>query len=672
MYSSSERKIFFHGRNDMNEMLDVFPHSIGYVPYIREQWERFQNGDDVRGKVRSVIYDSWQRCRAMGLKQGKLAVKNLPNHAFKELIQKESELIEVGSTILEQIFHETNARECMFALCNAEGVILKSFVNAYDYVNTAVPGSIMSEDVMGTAGIATCLKTGSSVEVYAAEHYLECFHDQVCMAEPIYHASGRIIGAISVSSHYKFFHKYSHPLIRLATRSITEQLRLRKMVAERQQLLESLDEGVISLDGNNRIVSSNSKARSLLFRPTGFLPDELAFFLKKNRLWNLLEKGKAFSNEEATIALDHGRQAFCTLSFSPDEFRGGGILTLRETAQMRDYAFKTVGFHAIYRFDDIIGSSRKMTELRATAGRIAALDSTVLIQGEGGTGKELFAQAIHNASPRRKKPFVAINCGALPRELVQMELFGYADGAFTGASRGGKPGKLELADGGTIFLDEIGEIPPEAQVSLLRVLQNSEVMRIGGKTIRKLDVRVIAATNRDLSEAIKEKSFREDLYFRLNVFSLYIPPLRERLEDMEELVRGILINMEKKNIMYGKYNFSKEAILRLQEYQWPGNIRELEHCIERTVYFAKKHHISPDDIMNPLIGSKSNVNTIDAVLKKYDDCNNEYKILDEALRIANGDVIKASKLLNIGKTKMYQLLQIHGITAKQYRKLKIN
>ena len=207
----------------------------------------------------------------------------------------------------------------------------------------------------------------------------------------------------------------------------------------------------------------------------------------------------------------------------------------------------------------------------------------MLILGESGTGKELFAQSIHNASPRASRPFVAVNCGALPRNLVESELFCYEDGAFTGASRTGKPGKFELADGGTIFLDELGEMPMDAQVSLLRLLQNGEVTRIGGKSSRTVSVRVIAATNKNLEEAVRQHTFREDLYYRLNVFTLVLPPLRSRMSDIELLAEHFLLKFAG-SLGKDVRGFTSGALALLRRYQWPGNIRELENVIERMAF----------------------------------------------------------------------------------------
>ena len=237
---------------------------------------------------------------------------------------------------------------------------------------------------------------------------------------------------------------------------------------------------------------------------------------------------------------------------------------------------------AAYTFDDIIGESKGILNVKEQAKNISDSPSTVLIQGESGTGKELIAQAIHNSSSRKNNSFVAINCGAIPKSLIESELFGYEEGAFTGAKRGGHPGKFELANGGTLFLDEIGEMPLDMQVSLLRVLQEGCVNRLGGNKCTITDVRIIAATNKDLKKEIERGTFREDLYYRLSVIPIYVPPLREREGDVELLIKHFL---KVKAVKLGKPipKVMPDIYEKLIGYNWPGNIREMENCIENIV-----------------------------------------------------------------------------------------
>ncbi|MCX7919042.1 MAG: nif-specific transcriptional activator NifA [bacterium] len=246
-----------------------------------------------------------------------------------------------------------------------------------------------------------------------------------------------------------------------------------------------------------------------------------------------------------------------------------------------------------YKLENVIGTSKRMQEVFALVEQVSKSKVTVLLRGESGTGKELIAHAIHYHSPRAEQPFIKLSCAALPETLLESELFGHEKGAFTGAIKS-KPGRFELADGGTLFLDEIGDIPLTTQVKLLRVLQEKKFERVGGTKTISVDVRIIAATNRDLETAIRQKQFREDLYYRLNVVPIFIPPLRDRKEDIPALVDSFLTRF---NLEYGKeLRISPEALYQLERYPWPGNVRELENCIERLVVQTRGDVIQPNDL----------------------------------------------------------------------------
>ena len=243
---------------------------------------------------------------------------------------------------------------------------------------------------------------------------------------------------------------------------------------------------------------------------------------------------------------------------------------------------------------DIVARDRRILSVLYLANRAAPLDVTVLLTGETGVGKEMFAKYIHQNSKRMKRPFVKVNCGAIPHDLIESELFGYEKGAFTGANKEGKPGLFEAADKGTIFLDEIGELPLNLQVKLLRVLQEGEIERIGSISPNKIDVRVISATNRDLAKMVESQDFREDLYYRLNVFPIVIPPLRERVDDIEPLIERFLTQFNKK---YGMHKtFSRETAAIMKRYSWPGNIRELRNIVERVMIVSTEDCITADHL----------------------------------------------------------------------------
>jgi len=326
----------------------------------------------------------------------------------------------------------------------------------------------------------------------------------------------------------------------------------------------------------------------------------------------------------------------------------------------------------------MVGRSRKMRELREMIHQVAGSDATILITGESGTGKELVANLLKATSQREDKPFLKINCNAINDSLLEADLFGYEKGAFTGATAR-KVGKFEVVDGGTIFLDEIGDISPRMQVSLLRVLQNGEIIRVGGNEPIKVDVRVIAATNVDLAQAVKDKKFRLDLYYRLNIINIDIPPLRERKEDIVELV-SFFVNHYREAFKKEIDFVPKSIINRLLAHDWPGNVRELENLIQRAVLMAKGKMITEADLIfdqDPRI-EQQRVDTFNiddklgALPLKAIVADFEAAIIHRALDKYNGNVSTAATQLKLGKTALYDKMKQHGISAKHIKQSKRN
>jgi transcriptional regulator with PAS, ATPase and Fis domain len=314
---------------------------------------------------------------------------------------------------------------------------------------------------------------------------------------------------------------------------------------------------------------------------------------------------------------------------------------------------------AKYTLTDLISCSKQMEELKEKVKRIADSDISVLIRGESGTGKELFAHSIHQLSSRSQKPFVKVNCGAIPEHLLESELFGYEEGAFTGAKKGGKKGKFQLADGGTIFLDEIGDLPLHMQVKLLRVLQEKEMEPIGSTKTVSVDVRIIAATNRPLEKMVEEKRFREDLYYRINVIPFVIPPLRERPGDIEMLAYHFMKKIAKRS---GKRvnAISAEVMKLLRQHVWPGNIRELENVMEVAVHFANGETITVDALPEYLKANSSyqmKGKTLKELLEET-----EKAAIQQSLQRCGRDKQKAAKELGISKSAMYEKIKKYGLS----------
>ncbi|HEY4755161.1 MAG TPA: sigma-54 dependent transcriptional regulator, partial [Ignavibacteriaceae bacterium] len=322
-----------------------------------------------------------------------------------------------------------------------------------------------------------------------------------------------------------------------------------------------------------------------------------------------------------------------------------------------------------YSFSNIVSADSRMQDVFKLVTKVLNNDITVLIYGESGTGKELIARAIHYNGNRKNNPFVVVNCASIPRELLESELFGHEKGSFTGAHQR-KLGKFEIANGGTIFLDEVGELEMLLQAKLLRVIQERSFDRVGGTELIKTDVRIISATNRDLKEAVDKKEFREDLFYRLNSFPIYIPPLRHRKGDILVLAQHFLESLSKK---LGKEikGFSKKALKLIYDYPWPGNIREMENTIERCMIIAERDIIDVDDLPTHLRNSDSVIASDFTGNIFNDDTIIPFEKLKEesirhALKVTKGNIVEAAKKLHLGRATIYRLMERYNIENKVF------
>ena len=372
----------------------------------------------------------------------------------------------------------------------------------------------------------------------------------------------------------------------------------------------------------------------------------------------IITRTPIIKNGEITGAV--GRSLFLDMS-------GAKMLInkLQETAKELNYYKEEFRQHyqARWQFDDIIGTSPEFTMVKSMAQQLAHTMSTILITGESGTGKELFAQSIHNQGGQ-EGPFVRVNCAALPENLLESELFGYEEGAFTGAKKGGKPGKFELAKGGTMFLDEIGDMPIGMQTKLLTVLQERVIERVGGTNPISIKVRVIAASNRDLEQMVANHQFREDLYYRLNVVRLNLPPLRERIEDIPLLVRYLMAVINT-NLKAHVPNISGEALHMLQSYNWPGNVRELQNLLERAINLASlkqavrlevQHFPSLGDEALPPAVNETGPNTLSVSVQKL-----EKELIEQMLKSTNYNKAQTAKKLGLNKSVLYSKMRKYGL-----------
>jgi transcriptional regulator with PAS, ATPase and Fis domain len=431
---------------------------------------------------------------------------------------------------------------------------------------------------------------------------------------------------------------------------------------------------IIDTDGNIRFMSRFSP--SLLgITPSEVLGKPLDEVIKNSHLHEVLTTGKARIGEPLYVA---GKKQ--VIANIPLKDRDGKVIGALGKGMFNEASKIKKLLHEIeilktqiqlYRndtrsYDFLVGGSARITEVRKSAVQASTSDAPVLITGETGTGKEVIAHYIHNNSRRADHPFVRVNCAAIPGELFESELFGYEGGSFTGAHPHGKQGKFELAQGGTILLDEIAELPPNMQAKLLRVLQDYEIDRVGGTKSVKLNFRLISSTNRNLQDMIEKNSFRKDLFYRINIFHIKTPNLQDIPEDIP-LISSYLMSSLKEEIIRGPTRISNDAMKALQQYNWPGNVRELRNVLERAVIIAKGNEITSEDLPGRIkeYKKKKNVsanNNAGSSLRNTLEAAERNAII-EALRSAEGNKVKASKILNIHRTGLYQKIKKHQIVV---------
>ncbi|EHN14410.1 sigma-54-dependent Fis family transcriptional regulator [Clostridium sporogenes] len=481
---------------------------------------------------------------------------------------------------------------------------------------------ILNKDIIGVIGLV-CSKESQR------NHFIENFDSYIQMLD-------QISDFISTKSYEHLEIERSHMMVNLLN-----------------QIIDSVDKGVL-VTKNNEIAHMNTSAMKQLKLKANNINKKIAISSTSEYI---------MGGEVYTITIDNEKFELMgkIIPVFPILSSYDTIFVFEEIKHLKSKICKVSGGREVIKVEDIIGESKAMIQLKNRIKKIASSSSTVLITGESGTGKEVIARAIHCESDKNTNPFIAINCGAIPDALLESELFGYVRGAFSGADPNGRVGKFELANKGIIFLDEIGDMPLYLQVKILRVLQERKLVRIGSNHLIDLDIRVIAATNKDLKKLIKENKFRKDLYYRLNVIPLKIPPLRERKEDIDLLMKMLI---KKYNVLFGKsvYKVDKECRDILMNYPWYGNVRELENAVEFMINMADDSGMVTMNMLPPNIVENKNSQVygmgMDEDIKPLKDIEKEYilRALDIYGHDTKGKQL-AAKRLGIGIATLYRKLE---------------
>ncbi|HBC91944.1 MAG TPA: sigma-54-dependent Fis family transcriptional regulator [Pelotomaculum sp.] len=655
---------------------------------IKEEWYNCIEGRPVNANiVPRTIYDSWQRSMEYGVDPYSKNRRFLTKEEIKQQIldtNKHDFIKKFGDIIIEV---QCLAREkgLSVQIFDSQAMALQviahtNFLHRELGVKSPIPAGLAEDDV-GTNAACLALRENKSVQVLGPEHFNYYFHNFYCSAAPIHNSKGEVIGAINISS---YSHKHTIDTLMLVTLLaktfdsinfiIDTMGKLDTISLAMNSTIDYLPQGMVYVNNDNEIEHYNDKIVDMLGLDKSNIKDELAKYILKLQKIDIND-----SRDKKEIYLDvNGRKKLFLVStkkilnYTSSEEKIIFIENVKNANNLQ-------GNEADYKFNDIIGNNKYLMEIKSQAKIVAKSSSPVLIFGESGTGKELFAQAIHNESSRKNKPFVAINCGAIPHDLVESELFGYEPGAFTGASKNGKLGKLEAACGGTLFLDEIENMPVNIQIKLLRALSINRICRIGGIKEIPVDIRLISATKKDLLQEADEGNFREDLYYRIGIVTLKLPALRERVDDIPILAK-YFVNMFCKECNVKIAEIDKEFFEALSCYSWRGNIRELRNVIERAiVLLCDRKKISLSDLPEKIVKAYNykNLKTKVSLIKETKKPSSslmkmsEEIVIEILLREENGNLSRVAERLGISRTTLYNRINSSENLKKSLDKHKI-
>ena len=653
------------------------------------KWHEYHDKPQTRYQLSPAIRKSWERCERF--KVDPMLKSNPYVCSQYELVQsteKYQYLIDCSLPVMENLFHYITGSGQIMALLDSNAMVLKAIVDykTIEWVKRAncIEGSIWTENLVGTNGANLSIESFDPVSIFGCQHY--CLFSTIASAvsAPIM-CENRKIGALVITGPFGQVNNQTLGMVVSVANHISSKLALAQALNYNDIFLHNVSEAIMILNNFGHITFVNDKFASLFdVNKFAVLGHTIAEMLNKNQdkeyFSDLLSREKPI-NETVTLFINNMKRRF-HINYNPIHssfpFHSDRLILIQEVKEISQIsnnhtaANKSAGSvqnkipadndnnNAKIYFGDIIGNDSQFLRMVNLAKSTALSASNVLLLGESGTGKDIMAQAIHNSSARKNQPFLAINCAALPRELIGSELFGYEEGAFTGAKTGGHCGKFELADGGTIFLDEIGDMPLDLQATLLRVLEDKTITRLGGTRLIPVDVRVIAATNKELELESKNNQLRSDLFYRLGASLIVLPPLRERSEDILLLAQNY-IEKTCRQLNIPTLELEQTVIDVFLQYRWPGNVRELQNVLAGAIRLSSGKYITYDSICDYFQGKvdirrdQSESDDFTAVTAAV--METEKQLILECLAKHNYSKTKAANALGISRQTLYRRLK---------------
>ncbi|MDZ4437673.1 sigma-54-dependent Fis family transcriptional regulator [Bacillus cereus] len=608
-------------------------------PFYLHTWKKFVNeGVLDSNRINERISESWHRCKQANVNPHmNKGQKVLSFNIFREQKKKSEIFLDIALPQIQNMRKTIDELQMMALLIDPDGYVLslsgnKQTLKRAKHINF-IEGVKWTEAAVGTNAIGTALEIEEAIMISGTEHYSVVSHSWSCAAAPIHNDDGKLIGILDFSCPIEFSHPYMLGMVTSIAHAIERECSIRVHQNELHLIHRFLD----VIDSDEQVVICNHR-------------DVIVSASKSVR-----ERVTNWSRMKLEDLVHHGLETKLEIPVYSNERMIGKCMYLKENKQMNTYSAFT--FIKGITFPGVTGTSKAFQHTLEEIKLVSPTDASVYVCGETGVGKEYVARAIHENSPRKDGPFIAVNCGSLPKELMESELFGYAEGAFTGARRQGYKGKFEQANGGTLFLDEIGEVPPEMQVALLRVLQERTITPIGSSKEVPVNIRIITATHKDLLRLVEEGKFRQDLYYRLHVYPLYVPSLIERKEDIPYFIQHFC---ERKN---WNVVFPKSICNQFLQHTWPGNIRELVNALERIYILSQGREICEKQVaflIQTMMGNQQQLE-LQVENKTEHTLNFREKIqrdsMIEALQKTNGNVSLAAKLLDVPRSTFYKRMQ---------------
>ncbi|HDR8485184.1 TPA: sigma-54-dependent Fis family transcriptional regulator [Bacillus cereus] len=608
-------------------------------PFYLHTWKKFiDEGVFDSNRINERISESWHRCRQANvnpyMNKGQ---KILSSNVFQEQKKKSEIFLDIALPQIQNMRKTIDELQMMALLIDPDGYVLslsgnKQTLKRAKHINF-IEGVKWTEAAVGTNAIGTALEIEEAIMISGTEHYSVASHSWSCAAAPIHNDDGKLIGVLDFSCPIEFSHPYMLGMVTSIAHAIERECSIRVHQNELHLIHRFLD----VIDSDEQVVICNHR-------------DVIVSASKSVR-----ERINNWSRMKLEELMHHGLETKLEIPVYSNERMIGKCMYLKKNKQINTYS--AFAFIKGITFSGVTGTSKAFQHTLEEIKLVSPTDASVYVCGETGVGKEYVARAIHENSPRKDGPFIAVNCGSLPKELMESELFGYVEGAFTGARRQGYKGKFEQAHGGTLFLDEIGEVPPEMQVALLRVLQERTITPIGSSKEVPVNIRIITATHKDLLRLVEEVKFRQDLYYRLHVYPLYVPSLIERKEDISYFIQHFC---ERKN---WNVVFPKSICNQFLQHTWPGNIRELVNVLERIYILSQGREICEKQVaflLQTMMGNQQQLE-LQVENKTEHPLNFREKIqrdsMIEVLQKTNGNVSLAAKLLDVPRSTFYKRMQ---------------